>query len=177
MTPTALPSPAARSHPRALLLVASLVLTGCAGIDTARFPAGSGRATVEAALGAPTGRWHDGAGGQVLEYATGPMGKTTHLLRFGPDGLLTGLEQVLNEARFATIAPGMTAQAVRERIGRPSVVWQAGWQQRQTVWSYRHESVFCQWFMVGLGPDDVVQDTAYGPDPLCEVHNAGGDFP
>ena len=56
---------------------------------------------------------------------------------------------------------------VLSRIGRPATTWPIAY-QRQIVWSYRYESPFCQWFMVGMGQEGKVVDTAYGPDPLCE---------
>jgi hypothetical protein len=77
------------------------------------------------------------------------------------------VEQVLTEARFNTITAGMTAEQVRSRIGRPSTTWPLS-RQKQLVWSYRYETPFCQWFMVGMGLDNRVVDTAYGPDPLCD---------
>ena len=65
------------------------------------------------------------------------------------------------------VRAGMTRDDVLSRIGRPATTWPIAY-QRQIVWSYRYESPFCQWFMVGMGQEGKVVDTAYGPDPLCE---------
>ena len=84
--------------------------------------------------------------------------------------------QVLTELRFNDIRAGMTADEVRLRIGRPSTIWPLSF-QHQMVWSYRYNTPFCQWFMVGMSADQSqVVDTAYGPDPLCEVNDIPGDF-
>ena len=75
-------------------------------------------------------------------------------------------DAIHTEARFNDIRAGMSAQQVLAQIGRPSTTWVIP-RQYQVVWSYRYDSPFCQWFMVGVGPGDKVVDTAYGPDPLC----------
>jgi hypothetical protein len=111
----------------------------------------------------------------VLEYATGPAGRTTHLFQFDAAGRLQSFEQVLTEARFATIVPGMTAQALRETLGRPSQTWRIHWQD-QTVWAYRYEALICRWFLVGLNDDQRVKDSAFASDPECEVFNDGGTY-
>jgi hypothetical protein len=143
------------------------VLSGCA--TPSALPAGSTEAAVRQQLGAPTGEWPAGAGGRVLEYATGPFGKQTHLLDFGADGRLRAVEQVLTEARFAGVRVGMDQAALRQWLGRASERFRVARPVPQTVWAYRYEVPHCQWFMVGVGDDGRVVDTAYGPDPLCEV--------
>jgi hypothetical protein len=82
---------------------------------------------------------------------------------------------VWDEPHFNAIRAGMSADEVRAQIGRPSTTWPIAW-QRQIVWSYRYETPFCQWFMVGMGPQDKVVDTAYGPDPLCDRENIHDRF-
>jgi len=82
----------------------------------------------------------------------GPMGATVHGQA---------------EARFNAITAGMSEADVLSQIGRPTTVWALP-RQRQMVWSYRYDSPFCQWFMVGMGPEGRVVDTSYGPDPWCE---------
>jgi len=70
---------------------------------------------------------------------------------------------LVNEARKA----GMTRDELLRTLGRPSRVGFVGW-QNQTVWNYRYSSPFCQWFQVGLSQAGIVEDTGYGPDPLCD---------
>ena len=67
----------------------------------------------------------------------------------------------------ASLAPAPGDEVLRT-IGRPSNVGYVGWHKTQTVWSYRYASPFCQWFQVGLSEAGVVEDTGYGPDPICD---------
>jgi len=103
-------------------------------------------------------------GGHRLLY---PMGKTTYLLTFDALGRLQTWENVLDEAHFARISPGMTREQVQAQLGAPARVWSVRYHD-QTVWSYRFETPFCLLFHVGLTPHGVVEDTSYGPDPRCE---------
>jgi hypothetical protein len=89
---------------------------------------------------------------------------------FDASGRLVSTDQVRDEAHFNAIRAGMTEAEVLARIGQPATTWPIQW-QRQTVWSYRYDTPFCQWFMVGVGKDGRVADTAYGPDPLCDREN------
>ena len=71
---------------------------------------------------------------------------------------------------------GMDQAALRQWLGRASEQFRVARPVPQTVWAYRYEVTHCQWFMVGVGDDGRVVDTAYGPDPLCEVLD-GSMFP
>lgn len=155
---------------RPLIAAAVWCLAACAAWGPLRHAPGTPQATVRHDLGAPTGEWVAEDGTRVLEYASGPFGKTTHLLRFDDQGLLLGGEQVLTEARFAQVTAGMSADAVRRHIGRASTTFRVA-RPPQTVWAYRYDAASCQWFMVGMGDDGRVMDSAYGPDPLCEVND------
>jgi hypothetical protein len=137
-----------------------------------RFVPGTPLATVRQEMGLPTGEFSLPGGLRQLEYATGPFGKSTHLFRFDAAGHLLGVQQVLTEAQFALIHAGMTADEVRLRLGRPSTTFGV-MRPPETVWAYRYEVTWCQWFMVGVGADGHVIDTAYGPDPVCDVREAG----
>lgn len=156
---------------RLALLALPLLLGACAAWTPARFAPGTPLEVVRQGLGAPTGEWAGEGGTRVLEYATGPFGKSTHLLRFDAQSRLIGAEQVLVEANFAQIRAGMTAEQLRQRIGRASETFRVARPVPQTVWAYRYDAPFCQWFMVGVGDDGRVMDTAYGPDPACEVND------
>jgi hypothetical protein len=89
------------------------------------------------------------------------------MLDIDADGRVVRWEQVLTEANFFTIQPGITSDELRRKIGRPSWVWGVRYRD-QTVWSYRFENPFCQAFHVGISPAGVVEDTSFGPDPRCE---------
>lgn len=159
---------------QAMLVLAAASLVACAWVRPEQLPIGSSVAEVQAQMGRPTGQYPLPDGGQQLEYATGPFGRQTYHLDFGADGRLQRAEQVLTEQRFNSITAGMTDEQVLRSIGRPSTVWALA-RQHQNVWSYRYEAFSCQWFMVGMGYDQRVIDTAYGPDPLCEQNETAAD--
>jgi hypothetical protein len=156
---------------RALNLVTMLVaalatLAGCATPQT--LPAGTTADAVRQQYGTPTGQYALPGGGQRLEYARGPYGKQTWMFDFDGGGRLLSVNQVLEEKQFNRILAGMSADEVRQAIGRPSETSYIGF-QNQRVWSYRYDSPFCQWFQVGLDRSSgKVVDTAYLPDPLCD---------
>ena len=143
------------------------LLAACASAGPQRFAPGSTRATVLQGMGAPTGEHALPGGGRRLEYAGGAFGRQTHMFDFDASGQLLHWQQVRDEAHFNAVQSGMRADEVLSRIGKPSTIWPIP-RQRQMVWSYRYASPFCQWFMVGMGYDDRVIDTSYGPDPLCD---------
>jgi hypothetical protein len=151
------------------LVLPLLALAGCAAYAPTHLQAG---ATVDEAvreLGPPTGRYALPDGTARLEFARGPFGKHTFMVDLDAQGRVTGWRQVLTEADFNRIRNGETADAVLREIGHPSQRAPGGWQGGQ-VWSYRYETVFCQWFQLSLDDAGVVTSTGYGPDPLCDVN-------
>jgi hypothetical protein len=151
----------------AVAMSALLVAAGCAVFNPTRFAPGTPVADVRARLGEPTAV-HPLADGTRLEYATGPAGLYTWMLDFDAAGTLRAARQVLTDADFNAVQVGLTAQEVRTALGRPAIVERIP-RQRQTYWSYRYESPFCQLFHVGIGDDGKVASTSYGFDPRCEV--------
>jgi hypothetical protein len=146
-----------------------VLLGACSSYGPGGLASGASVASVTARMGAPTGEYPLPDGGRRLEFARGPFGKHTYMLDFDAAGQLVRSEQVLTQAHFDAIRPGMTAAEVLSQIGRPSTTWPLA-RQRQTVWAYRYDAPFCVWFMIGMGYDDKVIDAIYGPDPMCEVN-------
>jgi len=151
---------------RRLALLIALAASGCA-VNPARLAPGTSADEVRRQLGEATSVYRLADGGQRLEYASGPFGKQTWMLDFDAGGRLLAASQVLTAQRFNTIRAGMSRDELRLSLGRPSETSLIGW-QRQTVWSYRYDSPFCQWFQVGIDTAGRVVDTGYYPDPLCE---------
>ena len=149
-------------------LLAACLLAACAGYGPQSFSTGAPRDAVMRTMGVPTARLPQPGGGERLEYARGPYGRHTYMLDFDVEGRLLRWEQVLTEAKFNTIRAGMDASEVLALIGHSFEQRVVGWSVKQTVWAYRYETPFCQWFQVGLDPQGKVVDTSYGPDPLCE---------
>ena len=84
-------------------------------------------------------------------------------------GSLMSSQQVLTEASFADIIPGMSADEVRQRLGRPTHVFGAGWQEHIQVWNYRFVGGDCVWFQVSIrDADHKVREAGIGQDPACD---------
>lgn len=157
----------ARRAPGALLTTACLA--GCTGYAPSHLPAGATLERVTQQLGPATGRYPLPGGGEQLEFARGPYGKHTYMVALDASRRVTGWEQVLTEERFNQIRDGMPSDRVLAWVGQPSERRSGGWQGGE-VWSWRYETLVCQWFQVSV-IGGVVRAPAYGPDPLCEVHD------
>lgn len=149
------------------LLLAS-TLAGCASYGPGSLPPGTSTEAAVKSLGPATGEFALPDGGRRLEFARGPFGRHTYMLDFDPAGRLQRWDQVLTESNFNAIRPGMDSTDVLALIGHSLDHRVVGWAEKQTVWAYRYETPFCQWFQVGINPLGKVVDTSYGPDPLCD---------
>jgi len=155
---------------RAAFAAAGVValLGACAGYSPDGFGTGAALADVKQVMGPPTGEYALPSGNKRIEYARGPYGKHTYMLDFDAGDRLLSWEQVLTEARFGAVAPGMRSQDVLMALGRPSALRPLAMRQL-TLWSYRFDGPFCQLFHVDVNRAGQVAGTGYGPDPLCEV--------
>lgn len=141
----------------ALPLVLVSMLAACAapkGID----PAQSTLSAVRASLGSPTDIRFDRNGDELWEYARGPMGTETYLIRAGKDGRVKSVAQLLTEERFAKIVPGQMNKAdVRHLLGRPT---DQVFLHNGTSWSW-HVALKPQLghFVVRFDSNDVVVET------------------
>jgi hypothetical protein len=154
-----------------VFVLLSAGLAGCSGLlryGPGNLPVGAPAEQVRAQLGEPTGRYPRAEGGERLEFARGPFGKHTFMVDMDAAGRVQRWEQVLREEVFHQITPGMTAEELRYKLGRPAK--QFGIWRGATVWTWRYETPFCQWFMVTVEPNRVVRDAGFGPDPICEVN-------
>lgn len=153
-------------RPAALLLAAALA--GCASLQPLQAAIGQTEAQVLATLGTPTSRYTLPAGGQRLEYATGPYGRTTLMVDLGGDGRVTGSAQVLTEANFAKVRDGMPRDEVLRLLGRPAD--KAGEFMNRQTWSWRYPTYDCLWARITFEPDGKVRGgAALMTDPRCDV--------
>ncbi len=154
------------AKPAILALVAALA--GCASLAPGGWPPGTKIADARQALFKPTGEYALPGGGTRLEFARGGFGKQTYMLDFDRNGLLVASQQVLTELNLATITPGMSAEELRMRFGRP--VWVFGVRyQNQHVWNYRFDGGDCVWYQVSVSDaDQRVADASIGTDPACD---------
>ncbi len=132
--------------------------------------AGSTEAEVVQRWGPPTARYALAAGGQRLEYATGPYGRSTWMLDLDAAGRLVGAGQVLTDSSlqaFQAKAPGMARDELLRTLGTPGNR-RGGGRQGGEIWSWRYETNECFWFRVSIGDDGRVRDGGFYPDPNCE---------
>jgi outer membrane protein assembly factor BamE (lipoprotein component of BamABCDE complex) len=115
----------------------ALLVTGCAPLSPS-IPTGASKAEVEAVLGKPVDVVNAPGDEVVWQYPRGPVGQTTYMVTFGPDGRAKGLAQALTWENLARIQPGMTRDEVRLVLGRPgeTVTYR---NLGEEVWSYRFQ--------------------------------------
>ena len=123
--------PAARTMLALLLLQ---LLVACGGIQSL-VPQQSTLSDVRDRMGRPTDIRFDAAGNELWEYATGPAGEVTWLVRATRDGRVLDVTQLLTPAQFSRIQRGVSTKAqVRDLLGRPSEQEYFG---AEAVWSWR----------------------------------------
>jgi hypothetical protein len=112
----------------------ALLLAGCLAPIV---PGSSREADVYERYGPPDDRWERADGGRVLVYPGGPLGLQSWRFTVAPDGSVEQVEQLLDEAHFARIRPGMTRDEVRRELGRHAESMRFPNLQEE-VWSWRY---------------------------------------
>ena len=125
------------------------------GVSTAR--------EVQERFGNPAMEWRNDDGSLTWEYPRGPQGVDTYMITLGPDRVLRSIEQVLTEAHYARIEPGMDEAQVRRILGRPGSINRYP-AKPETVWDWRIAGPAVateEWhFHVHFGPDGKVAGTS-----------------
>jgi hypothetical protein len=80
-------------------------------------------ATIAARHGTPSAVWFDADGREVWDYDGNPFRFSGLRFRFDTDGVLVREEDPRSEAVVASIASGMTAREVRDRLGEPPAMF------------------------------------------------------
>jgi hypothetical protein len=154
-------------------VIACIALVGCAGWAPAALPPGSSIESARSGVIKPGAEYPLPGGGTRLEFAQGSFGKQTFMLDFDAAGRLVSTQQVLTEQNFATVAPGLSAADLREKLGRPAQVFSVPW-QKQHVWNYRYFGGDCVWFQVTLSDaSQRVTESGIGTDPACDGPRGG----
>ena len=147
-----------------LALVTALA-AGCAVLAPGTLKPGTSITEARKVLGGPRAEYPLPDGGTRLEFR---QGRQTWMLDFDAGGTLVRNQQVLTEANFAKILPGLTRQQVLMRIGHPVEITPVGW-QRLHVWNYRFYPGDCVWFRVSISDTSGgVTETSMGMDPACD---------
>lgn len=149
-------------------LAAAVLLAGCASPPPA--PAESA-AEVMRRWGQPTARYTLPEGGQRLEYATGPYGRTTWMVDVDSASRVTQARQVLNEAEFFAVQSerSLTRDELLLRIGTPGE--RRGARGGGETWSWRYPTNDCLWFQASISRSGQVEGAALAIDPRCDAPN------
>ena len=143
--------------PTLVLLLSIAALAGCIG-PQALVPGQSTVVDMRARVGTPTDIRFDRNGDELWEYARGPAGYETYLVRVGTDEKVKEVTQLLTEDQLMKIVPGkMTKADARNLLGRPSDQTFTG---AGTVWSWRFYRSGMQpgYLLVTFNPDNTVKE-------------------
>ena len=126
-------------NPR-LALSSLLLLSACANYSGSGLKPGQAKLDdVLRAMGPPAQRWQEEDGSQQLAYPRGPVGYHTYMAYIGADGKLKKIENVLDEATFARIRPGMSKAQILRLLGPSQPGWSAYFPARdELVWEWRY---------------------------------------
>jgi len=149
------------------VLAFAAALAGCAALAPATAPLGTPIGEVRRGSFGPTGEYPLPGGGTRLEFRQGSFGKQTWMMDFDAKGNLVAKEQVLTEANFALVKPGMPGNEVLMRLGHPANVFSVPRQHIQ-VWNYRYFGGDCVWFQVSVSDTGPVTEASIGTDPACD---------
>ena len=151
---------------RVTLIAAALWTAGCANLTS--FPPGTSAATIESSR-KPYRVWPEANGASSWEYPQGPMGRYTYMVRIGPEGRLTRVDQVLDWPFFSKLQPGMSIREVEQTLGRPySKTFMPLWSEN--VWSWRWvETVWNRCFYAHFTPEGTLKRTSVGDEDASDV--------
>jgi len=152
---------------RSVAVLACAFAAGCATYSPRAVRPGMTAGEVVAAMGSPNARHALPGGGQRLEYARGPLGLHTYMVDLDGQGRVTRWEQVLDEAHFNAVRPGIPVEELARELGRPAEIRRYG-RQPGDFWSYRFDdrTQLCRWWQVPVVGGQVGHG-GYGPDPRC----------
>jgi hypothetical protein len=120
---------------------------------------GQDRVTAIAQMGTPE-REVATPSGSTLHFVKGPAGSHTYFVHLDHNQRVTSWEQVLTEARFDSIKPGMTQEEVINVIGISKSTFGLA-RERGSIWHYRYETPFCNSFAIEFTIDKLVRNTGY----------------
>lgn len=162
-------------HPQRYLAACAVTLllaavSACTFMAPGLSPPGTSIDDVRRSGRTPTGEYELAGGGRRLEFAQGSFGRETYMMDFDAKGTLLSSQQVLTRENLATIVPGILAQEVRMRFGRPANVMRVP-RQHLEVWNYRFAGADCEWFQVSVSDAGPVTEAGLGWDPACDGPN------
>ncbi|MEN3113352.1 hypothetical protein ACFONG_06035 [Uliginosibacterium paludis] len=103
----------------AVLLLLVVCFSGCTSTQAPLEPGRTRLSELVRQLGQPTMVWSEGDGTLLVEFARADKGGANFMARVSPDGVMQSLQDVLTDARVATLVPGMSRDQVRRHLGQP----------------------------------------------------------
>ena len=134
-------------------------VSACAGYAPSADMVGQRREALIQQLGQPE-RETIADGKKKLQFPRGPGGSHTYFVYLNNEDRVADWEQVLTEARFNQIVPGMTKDQVVDLIGISRITHGLA-RERGYVWHYRYWNTGCSSFVVEFALDDVVRSAGY----------------
>jgi outer membrane protein assembly factor BamE (lipoprotein component of BamABCDE complex) len=101
-------------------LLAAALLPACDAVNLPQIEPGvTTAAEVLHRMGEPGYRHGNDDGTATWEYSRQPNGVHCYMISFDPQQVVSHLEQVLNDANYARVQPGMSRDAIRRLLGAP----------------------------------------------------------
>ena len=144
------------------LISAMLALVGCDRVATGELQAGQSTvADMKLKMGEPANVYKEGDK-EVWEYPLGPEGVRTYMMTVNAQGTLEKIDQVLTEANFKRIQPGMTITEVRRILGRNSKEQRHGATPNELTHKYKfNNGTEDQYFDVTYNAEGRVREVGY----------------
>ena len=138
-------------------------------------PGLSTEADVRDRFGLPENTWPEPGGGHTLEYNRQPAGVENYMITIGADGKLVAVHQVLTQANFARVQPGMAMAEVRRLLGKPAKTTRFDLTGETHVeWQFMEDVNTRKLFTVITRDAGPVLRTQFGPDPQSSENLGGG---
>ena len=154
-----------------LVLAAVVGLPGCDQKRIAELEEGvATEADVRAKFGEPAAVYAEENGARTFEYPRQPEGQVNYMITIAADGKMSALRQVLKEASFVKVVPGMDKAQLRRLLGRPAKTQVYELKQQEVWdWHFRHENNDNKLFSVTLDKNGLVLSTAIALDPRTNL--------
>lgn len=151
----------------ALAVACVAVLTACAAPEWQKL--GAPATEVQQSLGAPHVRVTLPDGGERWVYSRQPAGQEVFHLLMGQDQRLQRIEQVLDEAHFSALRPGVDMrETVYQYFGKPALVEGVA-NFKGDIWTYRiNVNNFNRQAHVFIDPQHVVQRVMFTDEPRVD---------
>ena len=139
-----------------------LAMAGCDSVATCELQAGQSTvADMKLKMGEPANVYREGDR-EIWEYPLGPEGVRTYMMTVNAQGGLEKIDQVLVDANFKRIQPGMTITEVRRILGRNSKEQRFGMSPTELTHKYKfNANNEDQYFDVTYNAEGRVKEVGY----------------